>query len=354
VHADPIAKTAPSSNTADFVRRSLVRKGRWGVAEIAFWLIAAATLFFLPERHLILNEIAIIGLFALSLDLILGYAGIVSLGHAAFFGFGAYAAGILAKQGLADPLLGLGFAALAAALLGFATSFLVLRGTDLTKLMVTLGVALVLGEIANQASWLTGGADGLQGISMGPVLGLFEFDIFGTTAYAYSLTVTFLLFVLARRIVVSPFGLSLRSIRDNPLRARAVGIPVNRRLVVVYTLAAAYAGVAGALLAQTTQFVSLDVLAFHRSADIMLVLVIGGAGYLYGGLLGAIGFKVLQDILSAWTPQYWQFWIGLILVVLVLVGRERVTDKIKALWPRSKGRLAGQAQALPATTAREI
>ena len=354
MHADPIAKTATPSSTADLVRRSLIRKGRWGAAEIAFWLVAAATLFFLPERHLILNEIAIIGLFALSLDLILGYAGIVSLGHAAFFGFGAYAAGILAKHGLADPLLGLGAAALAAALLGFVTSFLVLRGTDLTKLMVTLGVALVLGEIANQASWLTGGADGLQGISMGPVLGLFEFDIFGTTAYAYSLTVTFLLFVLARRIVVSPFGLSLRSIRDNPLRARAVGIPVNRRLVAVYTLAAAYAGMAGALLAQTTQFVSLDVLAFHRSADIMLVLVIGGAGYLYGGLLGAIGFKVLQDILSAWTPQYWQFWIGLILVVLVLVGRERLTDKVKALWPRSRRRLTEPAQGLPTTTAREV
>ena len=213
-----------------------------------------------------------------------------------------------------------------------------LRGSDLTRLMVTLGVALVLGEVANQASWLTGGADGLQGISMGPILGLFEFDIFGTTAYAYSLAVTFLLFILARRIVVSPFGLSLRSIRDNPLRARAVGIPVNRRLVAIYTLAAAYAGVAGALLAQTTQFVSLDVLAFHRSADVMLVLVIGGVGYLYGGLIGAIVFKVLQDVLSAWTPQYWQFWIGLILVVIVLAGRERLTERVRTLWKGMAGR----------------
>jgi branched-chain amino acid transport system permease protein len=286
--------------------------------------------------------------------LILGYAGIVSLGHAAFFGLGAYVAGILAKYGIADPLIGLLVAALAAAFLGLVTSFLVLRGADLTKLMVTLGVALVLGEIANQASWLTGGADGLQGITMGPILGLFEFDIFGTVAYAYSLTVTFVLFVLARRIVVSPFGLSLRSIRDNPLRARAVGIPVNRRLVSIYTLSAAYAGVAGALLAQTTQFVSLDVLAFHRSADVLLVLVIGGVGYLYGGLIGAVAFKVLQDILAGLTPQYWQFWIGLILVVLVLAGRERVTDRVRVLWPRSKGRPTGDTQPLPTTPAREI
>lgn len=342
------------SNAADLVRTGLTRKGRWGIAEIAFWLVAAATLFFLPERHLILNEIAIIGLFALSLDLILGYAGIVSLGHAAFFGLGAYTAGILAKYGYGDPLLGLGAAALAAAILGFVTSFLVLRGSDLTKLMVTLGVALVLGEVANQASWLTGGADGLQGIVINPILGLFEFDLFGTTAYAYSLAVTFVLFVIARRIVVSPFGLSLRSIRDNPLRARAVGIPVNRRLVMIYTLAAAYAGVAGALLAQTTQFVSLDVLAFHRSADVMLVLVIGGVGYLYGGLIGAVFFKVLQDILSAWTPQYWQFWIGLILVVLVLAGRERLTDRMKASWARSKARLKGTPEPMPTTNTREI
>jgi branched-chain amino acid transport system permease protein len=220
---------------------------------------------------------------------------------------------------------------------------------------VTLGVALVLGEIANQAAWLTGGADGLQGITMGPILGLFEFDIFGTTAYAYSLAVTFLLFVLARRIVASPYGLSLRSIRDNPLRARAVGVPVNRRLVAVYTLSGAYAGVAGALLAQTTQFVSLDVLAFHRSADVMLVVVIGGVGYLYGGLLGAVIFKVLQDVLSAWTPQYWQFWIGLILVVLVLAGRERLTERVRVLWPRLKRqRVDEPPQPLPTTPAQEV
>lgn len=343
-----------TTNIADYVRTTLTRRGRWGVGEILFWLIAAATLYFLPERHLILNEIAIIGLFALSLDLILGYAGIVSLGHAAFFGLGAYTAGILARDGVADPLLGLGAAAIAAAILGFVTSFLVLRGSDLTKLMVTLGVALVLGEIANQASWLTGGADGLQGITMGPVLGLFEFDIFGTTAYAYSLTVTFLLFIIARRIVVSPYGLSLRSIRDNPLKARAVGIPVNRRLVAIYTLAAAYAGVAGALLAQTTQFVSLDVLAFHRSADVMLVLVIGGVGYLYGGLIGAIVFKVLQDVISAWTPQYWQFWIGLILVIIVLAGRERLTERVRTFWKGVAGRTARSPETLAKTSAREV
>ena len=331
--------------TADKVAASLGRRARWRWPEILFWVVAAASLFLLPQRHLILNEIAIIGLFAVSLDLILGYAGIVSLGHAAFFGLGAYAAGLFSKHVSGDPLVGLLAAGLVAGLLGFATSFLVLRGADLTRLMVTLGVALVMGEVANQIAWLTGGADGLQGITMGPVLGLFEFDIFGTTAYAYSLSVLFILFVVARMIVTSPFGLSLRSIRDNPLRARAIGIPVNRRLVAIYTVAAVYAGIAGGLLAQTTQFVSLDVLAFHRSADVMLVLVIGGVGYLYGGLIGAVIFKVLQDVLSGITPQYWQFWIGLILVILVLMGRERMTDRVQGLWRRLTGRPATRAGA---------
>src|SRR5262245_34887378 len=123
------------------VSRRLARRARWQPLEIAFWLAAAASIVLLPDRHLILTEIAILGLFALSLDLILGYAGIVSLGHAAFFGFGAYIAGLLAKHNIvAEPLLALLVAGLGATLLGFVTSFLVLRGADLTRLMVTLGV----------------------------------------------------------------------------------------------------------------------------------------------------------------------------------------------------------------------
>ncbi len=304
---------------------ALARRARWSLLEGAFWLLAAAAIVLFPARHLLLNEIAILALFALSLDLILGFAGIVSLGHAAFFGFGAYAAGLLAKHAVAEPVTGLLVAGALSAALGFATSFLVLRGSDLTRLMVTLGVALVLYEVANRLAWLTGGADGLQGVLMGPILGLFAFDLAGRTAYAYSLAVLFVLFVIARRLVRSPFGLSLRAIRDNGLRAAAVGVPADRRLVAIYTVSAAYAGIAGALLAQTTNFVSLDVLDFHRSADVLLVLVIGGAGYLYGGLVGAVLFKLMQDWLSALTPQYWHFWIGLVLVVIVLVGRERLT-----------------------------
>jgi branched-chain amino acid transport system permease protein len=321
------------------VAASLRRRRSWHPVEFAFWIAAFATYFLLPGKHLIMNEIAILALFALSLDLILGYAGIVSLGHAAFLGFGAYAAGIFCKLVHPDPLLGLVFATAVTTLLGLITSFLVLRGSDLTRLMITLGVALILSELANQLGWLTGGADGLQGVEMAPVLGLFRFDMFGRTAYAYSLVTLFICFLIARRIMNSPFGMSLNAIRDNRLRAGAIGIPVSRRLIAVYTLSAAFAGVAGALQAQTSQYASLDVLSFEKSADVMLVLVIGGAGYLYGGLIGAIVFKILQDWLSGITPQYWHFWIGLILVIIVLIGRDRMSgwiDQIVAPFKRQK------------------
>jgi branched-chain amino acid transport system permease protein len=304
----------------------LAARAGWHPLEIVFWMAALASIYAVPGRHLILTEIAILGLFALSLDLILGYAGIISLGHAAFFGFGAYVAGLLAKHEiLTEPLLALIASGLAATLLGFATSFLVLRGSDLTRIMVTLGVALVLREMANRYAWLTGGADGLQGVEIKPVLGLYRFDMFGHTAYCYSLGVLIVLFALARRIVHSPFGLSLQSIKGNALRASAIGIPVNARLVAIYSIAAGYAGIAGALLTQTTAFASLSVFDFDRSADLLLVLIIGGAGYLYGGLIGAVLFKLMQDYLSTLTPQYWPFWIGLLLVAIVLIGRERIS-----------------------------
>ncbi len=305
----------------------LAARARWHPLEIVFWAAAFAAIWLFPNRHLILTEIAWLGLFALSLDLILGYAGIISLGHAAFFGFGAYVAALLAKHGIVnEPVLALLVAGMASAVLGFTTSFLVLRGSDLTRLMVSLGVALILRELANQFGWLTGGADGLQGVTMQPILGLFRFDMFGHNGYVYCLVVLFVLFLFARRLMASPFGLSLLAIKGNPLRARAIGISVDARLVAIYTIAAFYAGIAGGLLAQTTAFVSLDVFSFDRSADLLLVLIIGGAGYLYGGLIGAVLFKLMQDYLALLTPQYWPFWIGLLLVGIVLIGRERMTQ----------------------------
>jgi branched-chain amino acid transport system permease protein len=303
---------------------ALLRKARWRPLEFVVWAAAFALPLVMPSHSLLVNEIAIVALFAMSLDLILGYTGIVSLGHAAFFGFGAYTAALFAKLVMPDPTVGLVVATVLSAVLGLVASVTILRGSDLTRLMVTLGTALLLLELANKLDWLTGGADGLQGVVMGPVLGLFEFDLFGRTAAWYSLSVMLVLFLVMRRLVHSPFGATLKAIRDNRLRAMAIGIPVVSRLAVIYTVAAGIAGAAGALLAQTTGFASLDVLAFDRSADVLLMLVIGGVGWLYGGVAGAIVFKLLQTWLSAVTPQYWMFWIGLLLVLLVLVGRDRV------------------------------
>ncbi|MBY5801031.1 branched-chain amino acid ABC transporter permease [Rhizobium leguminosarum] len=304
--------------------QQLRRGNAWRLYEIVLWIAAIAAIFVLPSKMLLLTEIAITALFALSLDLVLGYAGIVSLGHAAFFGLGAYAAGLFAKYAISEPVTGLFAAAAVSGLAGFGASFLVLRGSDLTRLMTTLGIALMLAELANQMAWVTGGADGLSGVTIGPILGVFEFDLWGRTGYVYSLTSLFILTFVARHLVNSSFGLSLRAIKANPMRAAMVAIPARNRIIVIYTIAAAYAGVAGALLTHTTSFVSPDVLAFHRSADVLLVLVIGGVGYLYGGIIGAVIFTVLRDWLSVSTPQYWMFWIGLILIAIVLVGRERI------------------------------
>jgi branched-chain amino acid transport system permease protein len=308
----------------DAVQASLRGKVAWRWWEFALGAVGLASVFVAGGHALLLNEIAIVALFAVSLDLILGYAGIVSLGHAAFFGFGAYVAALFAKMVMPDPLVGLLVAMGAATVLGALTSVLILRGSDLTRLMITLGVAAVLYELANKLDWLTGGADGLQGVAMGPLLGKFEFDLYGKTAYAYSLGVLFVVLLVTRRIVNSPFGYSLKALRDNRLRATSIGLSVNARLAAVYTLSAAIAGMAGGLMAQTSGFASLDGLDFHRSADLMLMVVIGGTGYLYGGVFGAVAFKVLQDLLSRATPQYWTFWLGLFLVVLMLVGRDRV------------------------------
>jgi branched-chain amino acid transport system permease protein len=303
----------------------LKQRARWSPLEIAFWIFAFATIFLFPSKYLILKDTAILALFALSLDLILGYAGIISLGQAAFFGLAGYFSGLVAKYGIInEPIIALVFSGLVAAALGFVTSFLVLRGSDLTRLMVTLGVSLMLGEVANRYSNITGGADGLQGVDIAPLFGRFHFDLYGHNGYVYCLIVLFVCFVIARRIVYSPFGLSLRALKGNTLRAAAIGIPVKWRLVAIYTVSAGFAGIAGALLTQTTAFCSLDVFSLERSADLLLVLIIGGTGYLYGGLIGAVIYKLLQDWIANLTPQYWQFWIGLVLVIIVLIGRDRM------------------------------
>jgi branched-chain amino acid transport system permease protein len=291
---------------------------RWRPLEVAFWLATLLPFVLFPSYLALASQIAITALFALSLDLILGYAGLVSLGHAAFFGLGAYAAGILAQRGWGEPLSGLLIAAAVAGAVGYATSFVIARFRHLALIMITLGLGVLLHEAANKAHWLTGGADGLQGVRMWPLFGRLRFDLYGYTAYAYALVVLFVIFLAARRMTNSPFGLALRGIRENATRMPAIGAPSRAHVRRVYTMAAVIAGVAGALLAQTTETVALEVLSFQRSAELLVMLVLGGAGRLYGGLVGALIFMVARDRFSGINPQYWYFWIGVLLVTVVM------------------------------------
>jgi branched-chain amino acid transport system permease protein len=317
----------------------LLPSDRWSALEIAFWLIPVVAFFAFPNYRVLGSQVLIIGLFAVSLDLILGYAGIVSLGHAAFFGIGAYTAGLLAVHGWHEPISGLVAAAIVAAIVGYLLSFLVVRGGDLTRLMVTLGIGLMLWEAANKAAFVTGGVDGLSGVTIAPIFGAFGFDLGGRTAYAYALVVVFVVFVVLRRIVHSPFGLGVRGIRESGKRMPAIGAPVAQRLRTIFTIGAAVAGIAGALIAQTTQFVGIDTLGFQRSADVMIMLVLGGAGRLYGGLVGAAVFIIAQDYLSGIDPVYWEFWIGFFLVLIVLFAHGGILGGLASL----RARLAKRA-----------
>ena len=299
--------------------------------EVIFWIMPVAAFFLLPGYRVLGSQVFIVALFAMSLDLVLGYAGILTLGHAAFFGLGAYTAGLLSVHGWGEPISALAAAAAVAAVGGFAVSFLVVRGEDLARLMVTLGVGLLLFEAANKAAFITGGVDGLSGVTMGKLLGVFPFDLAGTTAYVYSYVVLLLVFLFLRRLTRSPFGLALRGIRENRARMPALGVPVRRRLVAAFTLGAAVAGLAGALLAQTTQFVGLDTLGFGRSADVMIMLVLGGTGRLYGALIGTALFMIAQDYLSGINPVYWQFWLGLGLVAFVFFARGGVMGVLERM-----------------------
>jgi branched-chain amino acid transport system permease protein len=307
---------APSSLVPP--QQFLAKQVRWHPLEIVFWIATLLPFYFFPSYLSLASQIAIAALFALSLDLILGYAGIVSLGHAAFFGVGAYAAGLFSKFVWGEPFSGLIVAAVLAGVVGYATSFIIAKFRHLTLIMLTLGIGLLLLEGANSASWLTGGADGLQGIDIWPLFNTFDFDLWGYTAYTYSLIALFVIFVATRRLIHSPFGLSLRGIRENSVRMPAIGAPSEAHIRKVYTISAVMAGIAGALIAQTTSTVSLESLSFERSADVLVMVVLGGAGRLYGGIVGSIIFLVARDQFSGINPQYWLFWIGLLLVLVVM------------------------------------
>jgi branched-chain amino acid transport system permease protein len=317
---------------------------RW--TEYLPWLVALAAFFLLPEYLALGSRILIFILFALSLDLILGYGGIITLGHSAFFGLGAYTAGILsAKLGVHDNFLQVLAAAGAAALLGALTGAVILRTKALTLLMLTLAITAILLEVANKMSSITGGADGLSGVVVDPILGWFRFDIFGKTAFLYCLVVLLLGWFVVRRIIYSPYGAMLTGIRENTARMNAIGAPVYWRLVLIYTISATLAGIAGALLTQVNQFVGLNVLGLEPSGDVLVMLILGGVGRLYGAFIGPVVYLVAQDYLAKQFPEYWYLGIGALLIVVVLFAPGGILGLMDKWLPFSKRKASVKASA---------
>lgn len=320
----------------------LTRRHRARPAEALPWLLAIAAFFIFPDRMTFGSQVLLMALFALSLDLILGYAGIVTLGHAAFFGLGAYTVGLIdSRLGWSEPISALFAAAAIAAVAAAASGLLLLRYRGLTLLVLTLATTILLQELGNLYHDFTGGYDGIPGLEFMPVLGIFDYDLYGHTAYLYALAVVFVLFLVVRQIIYSPFGQSLAGIRENVARMHAIGSPVQGRLLAAYTISAAIAGVAGALFTETNAVVTLGVFDFgDYSAAVMVMLVLGGAGRLYGAFVGAVIYMVLQDYLAKLSPAFWQFGVGLLLVLTVLFARNGLLDLVDrfARWLKQASR----------------
>jgi branched-chain amino acid transport system permease protein len=309
-------------------------------ATIAAWfapilLAAALACFFVfPDYLGLLTQIMILATFALSYDLLQGHAGIVSLGQASFFGLGAYTAAIVARAGTIEPITGLAAAALVSAFAAFVLSPVIARGNDLTRLLLTLAAASLLFEAANRARWLTGGADGLSDFEMGPILGLFPFDFAGRTAFFYALAVLAAVYAAIWRITTSPFGLALSGLRENAGRMPSIGASTARLIAVSYMLSGAMSGMAGAVLAQTSQFASLDMLGFDRSAEVMMIATLGGTGHIHGVVLGAVAFGYVKDALSTLSPKYWHLGLGIVLMASVLTMRGGLAGGLRSLMAR--------------------
>ena len=331
VAASPAAGVAAAGENP--AARALTRRHRPRWWEALPWILGIAFYFAFPDYLGFGCDLLTTILFALSLDLALGYAGIITLGHAAFFGVGAYTVGMLATYNIwTEPITSLLLAAAVAGAIGFLSGLVLLRTRGLTLLMLTLCTMALLYEAANMAAPYTGGFDGLPSLPIGPVFGVFEFNpLYSYTQYLFALGVLFVCFLFVRTLVYSSFGQSLTGIRENVLRMHAIGTPVRRRLIVCYTISAALAGIAGGLLAQTTAFVNLAVLGLDRSATVLIVLILGGYGRLYGAFVGAVVYLALEHFLAQIYPTAWQLGLGILLVLIALFARNGILGLAETL-----------------------
>ena len=313
--------------------------------EPVFWTVTLLVYFVYPQYLAVATTVLIMVLFALACDLAIGFAGILTLGHAVYFGIGAYAAGLIAKFAWNEAITGAIAAAGIAAAVAAALGPFVLRLSGLPLIMVTLGINVIAFEAGNKATWLTGGDDGLTGFSMAPLFGLFRWSLFGHTKFLYVLGWLFVLFYLLRRVIASPFGVALQGIRENRQRMRLVGAPVLHQLVTAYVVSAAVAGIAGALLAQTSAFVSLGVLSVDVTLDGLVIIVLGGIGTLFGSLVGAPLYLLVKHFTGQWNPDYWYLAIGLLLILTVRFGRGGILGLLTRHLPRAGARMGKGARA---------
>ena len=296
---------------------------------IGYWLF--------PDDLAFLTRLIGICFLVLSLDLVTGYCGIATLGHAAPFGVAAYAAGIACIRGVTDPIALLGVGIVAGMLMGLISGALITRFRGLPQLVLSIAIGQLVAALANKLSWLTGGSDGLSGIEPSKLFGVYGFDMFSRTAYLFSLAVLVAVFVALSRFVRSPFGLMCRGIKDDHLRARMIGVSVYPRLVVMYGVAGAVAGVGGALTAISTGVVGLDGVGFERSAEVLVMLVLGGAGHLWGALAGAVMFQIFEHIVSAANPFHWMTLVGLLLILIVVFAPRGLIEPALSLARRLTG-----------------
>jgi branched-chain amino acid transport system permease protein len=305
------------------------------IAVLVLAVVAVVLFFLFPTNLALLTRIVAVMLLVLSLDLVTGFAGVATLGHAALFGAGAYAAGIAAaKFGITDPLLMLAIGAVAGSVAGALSSLVILRGHGLSQLVLSIAVVQLAHEAANKLSAWTGGSDGLSGIAPSALLGMFRFDLFGRTAFIMAVVMLLLVFVILRVVVRSPFGMLCRGIKQDPTRVRAMGAPVYSTLVKMYAIAGAVAGLGGALSAIATKVVGLDSLSFNLSAEALVMLVLGGTGKLFGAMLGALVFVWFEDRISAINPFHWLTVVGVLLVAVVLFAPNGLTGAAEAIWKR--------------------
>ncbi|XUX15926.1 branched-chain amino acid ABC transporter permease [Shinella yambaruensis] len=324
-----------NTDTLSTARDRRARLTRDAVGVLVILAVAVLGYLLFPNNLALLTRITAIALLVLSLDLVTGYCGVATLGHAALFGAGAYGAGIAAAHfGITDPIAMLAVGVVAGALAGLVSGAVVLRAHGLPQLVLSIAIIHLAHEAANKASGWTGGSDGLAGIMPDAVFGLYPFDLWGRTAYVFGIVLLIAAFVILRQIVRSPFGMLCRGIKQDPLRVRAMGASVRGTLIRMYAISGAVAGAGGALNAISTQVVGLDSLSFTLSAEALVMLVLGGTGSLYGALIGTLSFLWFEDVVSAANPFHWLTIVGALLIAVVLFAPKGLYGSLAAFFER--------------------